>query len=59
MNGINKEIDMNVELEFDGLRIPGPHGNGNILSKSGEKYFTRALIECLQFQKYVLESFPV
>ena len=59
MNGIDKEIDMNIEFKFDGLGVPGPHGNGNILSESGEKYFARALFECLQFQKYVPESFPV
>ena len=59
VDGVDKEINMDVELEFDGLGVLGSHGNGDVLSEPGEKEFARTLFECLQFQKNVLGSFPV
>ena len=48
VNSINKEIDLNIELEFHGLHVPSSHGDWDILSKSTNKGLAVSFFESLQ-----------
>jgi hypothetical protein len=48
VNRENKEIDLDVKLQFHGLAISISHGDGYILVKSADKKLSISMIKCLQ-----------
>ena len=51
VDAIDKEVYLNIELEFHGLDVARSHGDWDVLCEPAHESVSVSLIECLNFKK--------